>query len=75
MKRKKTYFASRNVIQLPHYLPANKQLFIRPSLTPKQIAENTQAYEVRHAEVSHYPFCITSPLPAPITNISYVNKK
>jgi len=65
MKGKKTYFASRNVIQLPHYLAANKQLFIRPSLTPKQIAENTSAYEALHAEASHYPFRITSPIPTP----------
>jgi hypothetical protein len=63
------------MIQLPHYLPANKQLFIRSSLTPKQIAANTQAYELGHAEASHYPFCITSPLPTLATNISYVNKK
>jgi len=64
MKGKKTYFASRNVVQLPHYLPSNKQLFIRPSLTPKQIAANTQAYRFPHAEASHYPFCITSPFPS-----------
>jgi hypothetical protein len=78
MKGKKTYSASRNGIQLPHYLPSNKQLFIRPSVTPKQIVENTQAYRVLHAEASHYPFCIISPPPPPpatATNISYVNKK
>jgi hypothetical protein len=58
------------------YLPSDKQFsFIRPSVTPKQIAENTQAYGVLHAEGSLYPFCIISLLPSPATNLSYINKK
>lgn len=37
---------------------ADTNLSSSPSVTPRQIAENTQAYRILHAEGPHYPFCI-----------------